>query len=124
MDNTQFFSRLVTFTRKDQQVGLADINHPDTISPLDDWLGVVVSLADGHHTIQEMLSFMARQYNDQQAPETLEKTLHSVIERLVEEKVIHLSNRITSLPYYLALPIEELDIEKAKQLMLEDNYQH
>jgi len=124
MDNSQFFSRLVTFTRKDQQVGLADINHPDTISPLDDWLGVVVSLADGHHTIQEMISFMARQYNQQQAPENLEKTLHSVIERLVEESVISLSNRITTLPYYLAMPIEELDIEKAKKLMIEDNYNH
>jgi hypothetical protein len=68
MDNSQFFSRLVTFPLKDQQVGLADINHPDKISPLDDWLGVVVSLADGHHTIQEMISFMARQYNQQKAP--------------------------------------------------------
>jgi hypothetical protein len=123
MDNSQFFSRLVTFTRKDQQVGLADINHPDKISPLDDWLGVVVSLADGLHTVQEMISFMARQYNQQQAPETLEKTLHSVLERLVEEKVILLSNRITTLPYYLSMPIEELDIEKAKKLMFEDNYQ-
>jgi len=124
MDNAQFFSRLVTFTRKDQQIGLADINHPDKISPLDDWLGVVVSLADGHHTIKEMISFMTRQYNDQQAPEALEKTLHSVIERLVEENVIILSNRITALPYYLAMPLEELDIAKAKQLMLEDNYHH
>lgn len=122
MENSQFFSRLVTFTRKDQQVGLADINYPDKISPLDDWLGVVVSLADGHHTIQEMISFMTRQYSQQQAPETLEKTLHSVIERLVEENVIQLSNRITTLPYYLAMPIEELDIEKAKELMLKDNY--
>ena len=123
MDNSQFFSRLVTFTRKDQQVGLADINQPDNIPPLDEWLGVVVSLADGHHKITEMISFMARQYQNQQAPESLEKTLHSVIDRLVEEKVIHLSSRIISLPYYLALPIEELDIEKAKQLMIEDNYQ-
>ncbi|MFT7373247.1 MAG: hypothetical protein ACI9T9_001947 [Oleiphilaceae bacterium] len=122
MDNTQFFSRLVTFTRKDQQVGLADINHPDKVSPLGDWLGIVISLADGHHTIQEMINFMARQYNQQQAPETLEKTLHSVIERLLEENVILLSNRITALPYYLSMPIEELDIEKAKTLMIEDNY--
>jgi len=120
MDNSQFFSRLVTFTRKNQQVGLADISQPDNITPLDEWLGVVVSLADGHHTVQEMIGFMSRQY--QQTPENLEKTLHSVIERLVEEKVIYLSQRITTLPYYLALPIEELDLEKAKQLMLEDNY--
>jgi hypothetical protein len=82
MDNAQFFSRLVTFTRKDQQVCLADIHHLDKISSLDDWLGIVTSLADGHHTIQEMISFMARQYRQQQAPETLEKTLHSVIELL------------------------------------------
>ena len=120
MDNTQFFYRTATFTRANQQVGLADINNPKNIVPLDEWLGVVVSLADGHHTIQEMISFMSRQY--QQTPENLEKTLHSVIERLVEENVIQLSNRVTTLPYYLAMPIEELDINKAKQLMIEDNY--
>ena len=122
MDNSQFFSRLVTFTRKDGQIGIADINQPDKISPLDDWLGVVVSLADGHHTIQEMINFLGRQYSQQQAPENLEKTIHSVIERLVEENVIQLSTRITSLPYYLAMPIEALEIEKAKALMTEDNF--
>ena len=78
------------------------------------------NLLHQRYTIQEMIGFMSRQY--QQTPENLEKTLHSVIERLVEEKVIYISQRITTLPYYLALPIEELDVEKAKQLMIEDNY--
>jgi hypothetical protein len=60
--------------------------------------------------------------NYQQVPVGLEKKLHSVIERLVEGKIIQLSENEVSLPYYLTLPIEELDIEKAKIMIREDGY--
>ncbi|WP_150102056.1 hypothetical protein [Shewanella halifaxensis] len=120
MDNTQYFYRNAVFSFKNKRVSLVDIDYPDRATPLDEWLGVVVSLADGQHTIQQMIDYMSRQY--QGAPENLEETLHSVIERLEEGKIIQLSKRIVSLPYYLSLPIEELDIEKAKNLIMEDGY--
>ena len=120
MDNTQYFYRNIIFTRKNNQISLVDINQPDSVTPLDDWLAIVVSLADGRHTIQELIDYMSKQY--QQAPEGLEKTLHSVIERLEEGKIIQLSKSAVSLPYYLSLPIEELDLEKAKKLIKEDGY--
>ncbi|MEH6529015.1 MAG: hypothetical protein V7718_03630 [Porticoccus sp.] len=120
MDNTQFFYRTAIFTRKDNQVALADIYQPETSSPLDDWMGIVVSLADGKHTIQELVGYLSNRY--QQAPANLEETLHSVIERLLEGKIIQLSEDAVELPYYLASPIEELDIEKAISLIQEDGY--
>ena len=118
MDNSQFFYRAVPFTRKDGQVGLVDVFQLEKVTPLDEWLGTVVSLADGFHTIQQMIDFLGTQYPV--PPENLEKTLHSVLERLVEGKIIELSARVTNLPYYLSAAVEDLDIERARQAAQED----
>ncbi len=120
MDNTKYIYRNAIFTRKNNQVSLVDINHPESITSLDEWLGIVVSLADGQHTIAQMIDYMTRQYHE--PPVNLEETLHSVIERLEEGNIVRLSTRVVSLPYYLSLPIEELDVEKAKKLIVEDGY--
>jgi hypothetical protein len=120
MDNTQFFYRTAIFTRKNDQVALADIHQPETTSPLDEWMGIVVSLADGKHTIQELVDYMGSRY--QQVPANLVETLHSVIERLQDGKIVQLSENAVDLPYYLASPIEELDIEKAIDLIRDDGY--
>jgi iron-sulfur cluster repair protein YtfE (RIC family) len=118
MNNKHYFYRNITFTRKNNRVALADIDQPDNTSALDEWMGVVVTLADGEHTIQELIDYIQQRY--QNPPSNLEKTLHSIIERLEEGKIIQLSEKTVTLPYYLASPIEELDLEKARQLMKED----
>lgn len=120
MNNKQYFYRTATFTRKNNQIALVDINQLDNTTPLDDWLGVVVSLADGQHSIQALIDYMGGQYPE--VPANLDKTLISVIERLQEGKIIQLSDQTVELPYYLASPVEELDIDKAKSLVKEDGY--
>lgn len=120
MNKSQYFYRTVIFTRKAGIVALADINNPTESTKLEEWFGVVISLADGKHTLQELTDFMTKQY--QQKPERLDDTLESVIERLVESKMLKLSEKAVELPYYLAAPIEQLDIEKAQQLIKEDGY--
>lgn len=120
MDNAQYFYRNVIFSNINNQISLADIDHPERVTSLDGWPGIVVSLADGQHTIQQLIDYMSKQY--QEAPVNLEETLHSVVERLEEGKIIQLSKSVVSLPYYLTLPIEELDIEEAKKLVMEDGY--
>ena len=120
MDNAQYFYRKVVFTRKNNQISLADINQPDNISPLEDWMGTVISLVDGIQTIHELIDYLKQKY--EVAPVNLEETLHSVVERLLEGELIQLSDIKVDLPYYLALPIEQLDIEKAKQLMAEEEH--
>ncbi|MDP7593172.1 MAG: hypothetical protein QF552_10865 [Litorilituus sp.] len=120
LDKSQFFYRTVIFTRKAGIVALADINNPQESTKLEDWFGVIISLADGKHTLQELTAFMRQHY--QQVPERLDDTLESVIERLIESKMIKLSEKAVELPYYLSSPIEQLDIEKAQKLITEDGY--
>lgn len=120
MDKSHYFYRTVIFTRKAGIVALADINNPTESTKLEEWFGVVISLADGKHTLQQLIDFMATQY--QQKPDRLEDTLESVIERLIESNMLKLSEKAVELPYYLAAPIEQLDIEKARKLISEDGY--
>lgn len=120
MNNSHYFYRTVVYTRKNNKVGLVDINQPETVTPLDEWLGLVVSLADGAHSIQELLDYISSRYSF--TPANLEKTLHSVIERLQEGDLVKLSETPVTLPYYLAEPIEALDLDKARKLIIEDGY--
>ena len=120
MNNEQYFYRTAIFTRKDNQVALVDINQPERVTPLDDWLGTVVSLADGHHSIAQLIDYVGGQYAE--PPANLQQTLHSVIERLHEGKLIGLSEAAVTLPYYLAKPIEELDLKVARTQIEEDGF--
>ncbi len=118
--SNQYFYRCAVFTRQNNEIALADINNPSQVMPLESWMGTVISLADGQHTVAELIAYMAKQYP--MPPENLEKTLHSVIERMQEGNLPQLSDTSVELPYYLAEPIEMLDIVKAKQLIAEDGY--
>jgi len=120
LDKSQYFYRTVVFTRKDNKISLANIDNPNETTELEAWLGTVVSLADGKHTLHELVNFMRGQY--QFVPANLEETISSVIERLLEGKMIQLSEKPVELPYYLASPVEELDLERARALIKEDGY--
>lgn len=120
MNNEQYFYRRAIFTRKDNQIALVDINQPDRVTPLDDWLGTVVSLADGHHSIQQLIDYVGSRYAE--APANLQQTLYSVIERLHEGKLIGLSDTAVTLPYYLAEPVEDLDLKVARTQIEEDGF--
>jgi len=118
--NTQYFYRCAIFSRLNNEIALADIENPGQIMPLERWMGVVISLADGQHCISELITYMAQQYPV--PPENLEKTLHSVIDRMREGKLLKLSDEAVQLPYYLAEPIENIDLVKAKKMIIEDGY--
>ena len=120
MDNSQYFYRTISFTRANGQVSLVDIKQVNNVTPLDDWLGTVLSLADGQHTIQELFDFMYGQYPV--PPDNLEKTLLSVLERLEQSQLIRFSDETVSLPYYLVAPIEELNLEQAQEMAYKDGY--
>ncbi|MEH6580216.1 MAG: hypothetical protein V7731_24450 [Amphritea sp.] len=121
MDKNQYFYRNVIFTRKDNCISLVDIHNPEHTTQIEDWLGIVISLADGQHTLQQLIDYMANQY-PASAPADLEKTIESVIERLEEGAMVKFTHEPVELPYYLSEPIERLDIEKAKQKMHDDGY--
>ena len=83
---------------------------------------LVVSLADGQHTIQQLLDYMTDHYGGK-PPDNLEETIVSVIERLTKNEVIKLADETFNLPYYLSRSADKLDIEMAKQAMADDGYQ-
>ena len=122
MDTTQYFFRTVVFGSEGDKVYLIDIENPAAkMEPLEAWLGVVLALADGQHTIAQLLDHLRAQY-PAQPPENLVDTITSVLERLQTEGAVKLANEAIQLPYYLAEPVQRLDVEKAKRLMLDDGY--
>ena len=122
MDKSQYFYRIAVFSMQEDKVSLLDANDLSAKTPsLETWLGVVVSLADGQHTIQQLIEQLAGQY-DGTPPQELERTIESVIERLTETEVLKLADQAVILPYYLSLPVEKLDMEMARRLMTDDGY--
>lgn len=123
MDTSKYFYRNVIFSKKENQISLIDINNPDNErQTLESWFGVVLQLADGQHTIDELYSLLSNKYKGA-SPANLKETIHSVIERLAKSNLIMLTDKVTELPYYLSRPYEYLDIEKAKKLLKEDRKQ-
>ena len=122
MDKSQYFYRIAVFSMQEDKVSLIDVNDLSAKAPpLEPWPGVVVSLADGQHSIQQLIEHLAGQY-DGAPPQELERTIESVIERLTETEVLKLADQAVNLPYYLSLPAEKLDMEMARRLMTDDGY--
>lgn len=119
MDASKYFYRNVAFSKQGKAIALADIENPEEKGEvLEPWFAAVLQLADGKHTINQLFEFMAAQYSSN-PPSNLEQTIQSVIERLVESKFVVLVEKEVELPYYLTAPIELLDLEKAKELLLQ-----
>lgn len=101
---------------------LVDLHNPEKEEPpLESWLGLVVSLADGQHTIQQLLDYMVDHYNGK-PPEHLEKTIESVLERLTKNEVIKFADEAYKLPYYLSRSADKLDLDMARRVMADDGY--
>ena len=121
MDKTQYFYRNVIFSKQGKTIAILDIHNPEANKEeLDPWFAMVLQLADGQHTLDQLFQFMATQYNGM-PPENLEDTLMSVVERMFKSRLIMLTKEQTNLPYYLSMPYELLDVEKAKKELAADN---
>lgn len=120
IDRSQYISRCVVFSKQGEAVSLIDLHNPDAeIHTYEPWLGLVVSLADGQHSVDELISYASQHYG-QNAPEGLAATIDSAVERLSETGTIALSDEPNELPYYLMHPVERLDIPRAQHLLTED----
>jgi hypothetical protein len=122
LDKSQYFSRWVVYSKQGDKVSLVDLQNPEAEAlSYEPWLGIVISLADGQHTIEQLIEYLADHYQGS-PPENLGATIESALERLVETGTVQLSSATVELPYYLSLPTEQLDIPKALRLMAEDGY--
>ncbi|MCP4458344.1 MAG: hypothetical protein GY816_10035 [Cytophagales bacterium] len=123
METTKYFYRNVMFSKNGKKISLIDIYNPDAeAKELEPWLGLVLQLADGQHTIDELFQYMANLYNGNPPP-NLDDTVRSVVDRMVKSKFIVLTEKATELPYYLSLPYELMDVEKAIKLIEKDKVQ-
>lgn len=121
MDKSKYFSRTKVYTKQEDKVALLDKEDLNKTIPLEPWLSLVFSLADGRHTIGELIVHLESRYGGQ-PPADLHKTIASVIDRLLNMDALQLSDEAILLPYYLELPHEDQDIEKAREFMLQDGY--
>lgn len=121
MDHAHYFKRNAVYKVEKDEISVIDVHENNTITPLDPWMGAVLSLADGQHTIAQLIQHMAAQYPSG-APENLSKTLESVVDRLIETDVIELTLRPSILPYYLRIPMNEQDPKKATEMMINDGF--
>jgi hypothetical protein len=122
LDKSQYFYRNIVISRQGDKVSIVDLNDPEKEAlTFEPWLGLVVVLADGQHTIERLIDTLKQKYNGS-PPAELERTIESVIERLTETNTIVLTDEPVEMPYYLSLPAEQLNLEKARQLMAEDGH--
>ena len=86
IDRGHYFCRNNAYTKLtggDGEVALVDKRNPEETVKLEPWLGTIFLLADGQHTISELIDYLRDHYGDN-PPEELEHTILSVLERLVE----------------------------------------
>lgn len=120
MDTAQYFYRNSIYSKIKDKVSIIDFGNPEqNRQELDPWFATIFLLADGEHTLDELYLNLAQKYSNS-PPESLLKTIHSVVERLVETRLIVLTKKKTELPYYLSIAYEEMDLKKAKKLIADD----
>jgi hypothetical protein len=121
LDHAHYFKRNTVYKVEGDIVSLVDVHDNNSVTPLDPWMGTVVSLADGQHTVGQLIQHLAGQYPNG-APENLAETIESVIKRLSETDVVTLTPEPTTLPYYLNMPMDDQNPKLATELMVNDGF--
>ncbi len=121
MEHAYYFKRNTVYKVDGDDIAIVDVKQNNTLTPLDPWMARVVLLADGQHTIDQLIQYLSSQYSEG-APSNLEETIESVITRLTESDVIELTMRPTLLPYYLRLPLDEQNPKQATEMMISDGF--
>lgn len=121
MDHSHYFTRTTVYRVEKEAVSVVDVHDNNTITPLDPWMGAVIALADGQHTVAQLIQHMTGQYPGG-APDNLVDTIESVIKRLTDSGVLKLTLIPETLPYYLSMPLDAQDPKIATELMINDGF--
>lgn len=121
MEHEYYFKRNAVYKVDGDDISVVDVKDNNNLTALDPWMARIVLLADGQHTIDQLIQHMTAQYSDG-APSNLIETIESVITRLTENEVIELTMRPSLLPYYLRLPMDEQDPKQATEMMIRDGF--
>lgn len=121
MNKDHYFYRIAVYTHHDGEIGLVNVHDNNRLYPLDEWLGSIINLADGQHTVNDFIIYISKQY-PAGPPDDFEIQVEGMFNHLIDIQALRLANDPVELPYYLSLPAENQDIEKAKALMIEDGF--
>ncbi|HHA18225.1 MAG TPA: hypothetical protein ENK70_00770 [Methylophaga sp.] len=121
MEHAHYFKRNAVYKAEGESISVVNVHENNTLTPLDPWMAMVVSLADGQHTIAQLIQHITALYPEG-APDNLVETIESVITRLTESEVIELTVRPSLLPYYLRMPMDEQDPKQATEMMIKDGF--
>jgi hypothetical protein len=121
LEHAHYFKRNTVYKVEEDIISVVDVQDNNALTPLDPWMAMVVSLADGQHTIEQLIQHMTGQYPNG-SPDNLVETIESVISRLTESEIIELTARPSLLPYYLRIPIDEQDPKQATEMMINDGF--
>lgn len=91
------------------------------IVTFDPWPALAFTAADGMHTVAQFIEHLSSQYEGG-PPDGLQEQILGLIQQLVDEKVVRLSETPISLPHYLAVPRSEQDLEKSVEMMKQDGF--
>ena len=78
MEHAHYFKRNMVYKVEGENVSIVNVKENNTVTTLDPWMARVVLLADGQHTIEQLLQHLTGQYPDG-APENLTETVESVL---------------------------------------------
>lgn len=88
---------------------------------MDEWPQLVFVSADGEHTVGEFVSALGKQYAGG-APAGLANQTKQIVADLSARGYIIVLDAKRRLPYYLSIPVEQQDRDKAKALMEADGF--
>jgi Coenzyme PQQ synthesis protein D (PqqD) len=115
-----YFVRCARYEMTGEHVMVVDPKSPRVIT-LDPWLEVIFAAADGQRTTQQFIEKLKTQYPGG-APAGLEEQTLQLMEKLLAEGLIRLTDQPTQLPYYLSMPVAQQDKERALAEMKKDGY--
>jgi hypothetical protein len=118
--DSKYFIRNTRYMMMKERLMLKERSRAGLVT-MDEWYEVVFLGADGEHTVAEFIKALGNDYPDG-VPEGLADQTRQIIGELEARGYIALSDEKKTLPYYLAIPIEQQDRERAKLLMEADGF--
>lgn len=105
----KYFVRLAPWDWLNREmIHVFDLNSPRVIT-MDPWAQIVYLEADGQKTVHEFVYQMASKYSaDEKIPDELDKTILEVMESLLNDKLIELSDTKKDLPEHIKKPRRDL----------------
>lgn len=115
-----YFSRNTRYTLLKEKVVLVERDRPGMVT-MDEWSQLVFLSANGEHNVDDLISVLGRQYQGG-APLGMAEQTRVLVRDLAQRGHIVLHDQRRKLPYYLAIPVEQQDKERAKTFMEADGF--